>query len=162
MSATPKTMTRVDLYTDGACLGNPGGPGGWAAILRYNDTTRELSGGFLDTTNNRMEILAVLEGIESLTRPCQVDVYTDSRYVRDAVEKGWLKSWRRNGWVTASKTPVKNQDLWQRLIPLLERHKVTLHWVAGHSGHEENERCDRLAKAAAQRRDLQPDPGWNG
>jgi ribonuclease HI len=150
---------RVSLYTDGSSLGNPG-PGGWAAILRWNGHEKVISGGFSTTTNNRMEILAVVEGLALLKRRCSVDVYTDSRYVRDAVEKGWLAGWQRKGWKTAGKKSVKNQDLWLRLIPLLQTHDVRLHWVAGHSGHPENERCDELAKAAAMAADLPEDTGY--
>ncbi len=148
----------VTVHTDGACLGNPG-PGGWAAVLQYGETRKELSGGFILTTNNRMETLAVIEALASLKYPCRVDLYTDSRYVRDAVEAGWLAGWQRNGWKTSGKKPVKNQDLWQRLLPLLRTHEVRLHWLRGHAGHPENERCDRLARAAAQGRGLPPDPG---
>lgn len=151
--------TDVIAFTDGSCLGNPG-PGGWAAILEYNGTRKELSGGFRLTTNNRMEILAAVEALAALTRPCTVELYTDSRYLRDAVEKNWLGNWKRNGWKTAAKKPVKNQDLWLRLMELLARHKVRLHWVAGHSGHPENERCDELARAEAQKPGLPPDQGF--
>ncbi|THB64104.1 MAG: ribonuclease HI [Desulfovibrio sp.] len=143
------SLTPVTIYTDGSCLGNPG-PGGWGVLLIKGDTRKELSGGFRLTTNNRMEILAAVEALSALTRPCRVDLHTDSRYVRDAVEKGWLASWQKKGWKTANKKPVKNQDLWQRLLPLLQTHSVTLHWVEAHSGHPENERCDDLARTAAQ------------
>lgn len=152
-------MKDIKISTDGACLGNPG-KGGWAAVLRFNQHERELSGGFAPTTNNRMEVLAAIQGLEALTEPCRVQLYTDSRYLRDAVEKNWLGSWQRNGWKTAAKKPVKNKDLWQRLLPLLQKHKVTLHWVQGHAGDPDNERCDELAKAAAQDRNLPPDPGY--
>jgi ribonuclease HI len=150
----------VTLYTDGACLGNPG-PGGWGALLLMGDARKELSGGYKLTTNNRMEVLAAIEGLASLKRPCRVELYTDSKYLRDAVEKNWLKSWLRNGWLTAAKKPVKNQDLWERLLVLLSTHKVTLHWVPGHSGHPHNERCDALARAAAQTRNLPVDAGFS-
>ena len=149
----------VTAYTDGSCLGNPG-PGGWAAILIHGDARKELAAGFRLTTNNRMEILAVIEALGSLTRPCRVDLHTDSRYVCDAVEKGWIKSWQRNGWKTAAKKPVKNQDLWLRLIALLAEHPTRFHWVAGHSGHPENERCDELARSAAMGRVLPSDEGY--
>lgn len=148
----------VQIYTDGSCLGNPG-PGGWGAILRCNGTEKELSGGFSRTTNNRMEILAVLEGLSALKEPCAVDLYTDSQYVRNAVEKRWLANWQKNGWKTASKQPVKNRDLWERLLPLLKHHSVTFHWVRGHSGHAENERCDILARSQAERGGQPADPG---
>jgi ribonuclease HI len=151
----------VQLFTDGACLGNPG-PGGWAAILRWNDHEKELAGGYSRTTNNRMEILAAIEGLAALTRPCEVELFTDSKYLMDAIEKGWLRGWKRNGWKTSAKKPVKNQDLWVRLDPLLARHTVRWHWVRGHSGHPENERCDALAKAAAQAAGLPVDEGYGG
>jgi len=149
-------MKNVTLFTDGACLGNPG-PGGWGAILRYNGHEKELGGGFADTTNNRMEIAAVLEGLCALKEPCLVDVYTDSQYVRKSLTNGWLENWQRNGWRTAAKKPVKNQDLWRRLLPLLERHRVHFHWIPGHAGHPENERCDALARTWARRADLPQD-----
>lgn len=152
-------MKNIKLSTDGACLGNPG-PGGWAAVMRYKDHTLELSGGYAPTTNNRMEVLAAIEGLTALTEPCQIDLYTDSRYLRDAVEKNWLKGWQRNGWKTAAKKPVKNQDLWQRLLPLLEEHDISLHWVQGHAGDPDNERCDELAKAAAMKGSLPKDEGY--
>lgn len=141
---------RVQVFTDGSCLGNPG-PGGWAAILRYNGTEKELSGGFSGTTNNRMELRAVINALSALTRACGVDLYTDSTYIKDAVVKDWLGGWQRNGWKTAAKKPVKNQDLWRELLPLLKSHDVRFHWVRGHAGHPENERCDVLAKAQAGR-----------
>lgn len=155
------TQFDVIIFTDGSCLGNPG-PGGWAAIMRCNGQERELCGGFAPTTNNRMEILAVLESLESLREPCTVTLYTDSQYVRNAVEKKWLAGWRRNGWKTADKKPVKNRDLWERLVPLLDKHTITFKWVRGHSGHPENERCDELARGQASRRDLLADPGFTG
>lgn len=152
-------MSSVLIHTDGACLGNPG-PGGWAAVMRYGDKERELSGGYSLTTNNRMELLAAIEALESLTRPCEVALYTDSRYLADAIEKKWLKGWLKNGWKTAAKKPVKNEDLWRRLIPLLEKHTVRFHWLRGHAGHQDNERCDVLARSAAQRTGLPRDPGF--
>ena len=154
-------MKHVIIHTDGSCLGNPG-PGGWAAVLAHPDSAarRELSGGFRRTTNNRMEIMAVIAALEALKEPCAVDLHTDSQYVRNAVEKGWLKSWRAKNWVKADKKPVLNVDLWQRLVPLLERHEVRLHWLRGHAGHPENERCDELARAFAGRPDLPPDAGF--
>ncbi len=151
-------MKQVLIYTDGSCLGNPG-PGGWAAVLRCNGVEKELSGGFSRTTNNRMEILAVLEGLGALTESCKVDLYTDSQYVRNAVEKKWLAGWQKNGWKTSSKQPVKNRDLWERLLPLLAQHTVSFHWVRGHSGHPENERCDELARAQASRKGQPADLG---
>jgi len=151
----------VIIHTDGACLGNPG-PGGYAAVIEGNGESRELAAGYRRTTNNRMELLGVIEALASLKQTCGVELYTDSKYVGDAVEKGWLKSWQRNGWKTAAKTPVKNQDLWQRLMPLLETHKVRFHWLRGHSGHRQNERCDVLAKNAATARGLLTDEGYEG
>ena len=151
-------MKDVTIYTDGSCLGNPG-PGGWGAILRHGEHEKELSGGFAGTTNNRMEILAVIEALLALKTACRVVLYTDSQYVRKAVEERWLENWQRNGWRTAAKKPVKNQDLWQRLLPLLERHEVHFHWVKGHAGHTENERCDVLARAQAECRELPQDSG---
>ncbi|MBF0480450.1 MAG: ribonuclease HI [Desulfovibrionaceae bacterium] len=149
----------VLIHTDGACLGNPG-PGGYAAVLECNGKSRELAAGYRRTTNNRMELLAVIEALASLTEPCSVELYTDSKYVGDAVEKGWLSGWRRNGWKTADKKPVKNQDLWRRLMPLLETHTVRFHWLRGHAGHKQNERCDALAKNAATAAGLLKDEGY--
>ncbi len=152
-------MNTVTIHTDGACLGNPG-PGGWAAVLRFEDKEKEFSGGYSLTTNNRMEVLAAIKGLESLNQQCRVDLYTDSKYLRDAVEKRWIKGWQRNGWQTSAKKPVKNKDLWLRLIDLLSKHDVTLHWVRGHAGNPDNERCDVLARGVAQQKGLQPDPGY--
>nr|WP_279343292.1 ribonuclease HI [Fundidesulfovibrio terrae] len=149
------------IHTDGACLGNPG-PGGYGSILHWNGKEKELSGGYKLTTNNRMEILAVIVALEELTKPCQVRVVTDSMYVRDAIEKRWLANWKRNGWKTAAKTPVKNRDLWMRLDGLLAQHQVKFEWVRGHNGHPENERCDVLARRAAQGRELPVDTGYPG
>jgi len=142
---------RVELYTDGACSGNPG-PGGWAYILRHPATgkERETSGGESPTTNNRMELTAVIRGLEALTRRSVVDLYSDSQYVLHGL-KEWMASWKRRGWKTADKKPVKNQDLWMRLDELLREHEVRFHWVRGHSEHPENERCDALAVAARDR-----------
>jgi ribonuclease HI len=137
---------RVTIYTDGACSGNPG-PGGWGAILVYGGHEKELNGGEEHTTNNRMELMAAIAALETLTRPCDVDLYTDSQYLRDGIT-AWLKNWKRNGWRTAEKKPVKNVDLWQRLDGAMERHRVHWHWVRGHSGHDMNERADRLAREA--------------
>ena len=151
----------VAVYTDGSCLGNPG-PGGWAALLRYGATEKTLSGGFARTTNNRMELFAAIMALEALREACSVDLYTDSRYLRDAVEKGWLHSWKKKGWKTADKKPVKNQDLWERLSPLLARHTVRVHWLEGHAGHAENEAMDLLARSEAGKTDLTPDLGFTG
>jgi ribonuclease HI len=136
---------RVVIHTDGACSGNPG-PGGWGAVLAYKGREKELSGGEAMTTNNRMELMAAISALESLTRPCTVDVYTDSQYVRLGVTQ-WLANWKGRGWRTADKKPVKNEDLWRRLDEAQARHQVTWHWVKGHAGHAENERVDALARA---------------
>ncbi len=139
-------MKQVTLYTDGACSGNPG-PGGWGAILIYGRHEKELSGGEKATTNNRMELTAVIKGLEALSEPCQVDLWSDSKYVIDALEKGWAKGWRARGWVKGDKKPALNPDLWERLLELCQEHRVTLHWVKGHADDPYNERCDRLAVA---------------
>ncbi|SBW05164.1 ribonuclease HI, degrades RNA of DNA-RNA hybrids [uncultured delta proteobacterium] len=151
----------VHAFTDGSCLGNPG-PGGWAAILKFNVAEKVLTGGYARTTNNRMEIMAALFALEALKEPCKVVLFTDSRYLCDAVEKHWLRSWRKNGWKTAAKKPVKNRDLWERLSPLLERHAVTFHWLEGHAGHPQNERADALAREAASKPSLPADSGFGG
>jgi ribonuclease HI len=142
---TPQT---VEIFTDGACLGNPG-PGGWGAILLYRGEENELSGGEPETTNNRMEMLAAIIALESLTRPVSARLFTDSTYVRDGITK-WIHGWKKNGWKTAAKKPVKNVDLWQRLDSAAEKHFVDWQWVKGHAGHPENERADDLARAAAE------------
>lgn len=143
-------MKEVMIATDGACLGNPG-PGGWAAILRYGGHERVLTGGAAMTTNNRMEVQAALEGLAALKEPCRVTLLTDSRYLSDAISKGWLRSWVERGWRGSDKKPVKNIDLWQTMLPLLERHQVRFEWVRGHNNHPENERCDALARAEAEK-----------
>ena len=137
-------MKTVTLYTDGACSGNPG-PGGWGAILEFNGVEKELSGGEENTTNNRMELTAVIRGLAALKEPCHVRLTSDSKYVIDAITKGWVYSWKRNGWRKADKKPALNIDLWEQLLPLVERHQMEYVWVKGHQGHPENERCDRLA-----------------
>ena len=134
----------VELFGDGACSGNPG-PGGWGAILRFRGKERELKGGEAPTTNNRMELMAVIEGLSALTRPCKVAVTTDSQYVQKGISE-WMRSWKARGWKTADNKPVKNEDLWRRLDEVASRHRVTWHWVKGHAGHPENERCDALAR----------------
>ncbi|WIG55774.1 MAG: Ribonuclease HI [Rhodanobacteraceae bacterium] len=139
----------VELFTDGACLGNPG-PGGWAALLRWGGVEKMLAGGEAVTTNNRMELMAAIAGLEALKRPCSVQLTTDSRYVQQGIEQ-WLAKWRANGWRTADKLPVKNQDLWERLAVACARHKIRWAWVRGHSGHAENERVDRAAREQAER-----------
>ncbi len=137
-------MREVELYTDGACSGNPG-VGGWGAILRFGSAEKELSGGEMQTTNNRMELTAVIEGLSALKEPCRVILTTDSKYVADGVSKGWAEAWRKNGWKKADKKPALNPDLWEKLLDLLNVHNVEIKWVKGHAGHPENERCDRLA-----------------
>ncbi len=137
-------MKKVEIYTDGACSGNPG-PGGWGAILVYNTVEKELSGGERETTNNRMELTAVLEGLKALKEPCEVILTTDSKYICDAVNKGWVFSWKKNNWRKADKKPALNIDLWEKLLEELNRHKVEFVWVKGHNGHKYNERCDELA-----------------
>lgn len=137
-------MKTVEIFTDGACSGNPG-PGGWGAILRYNGKVRELSGGEALTTNNRMELTAAIQALSALKEPCKVELYTDSNYVRDGIS-GWIEGWKRNGWRTSDRKPVKNAELWQALDEARRRHQVTWHWVRGHSGHPENERADELAR----------------
>ena len=142
-------LPHVEIYTDGACRGNPG-PGGWAALLRMGKRERELSGGEPLTTNNRMELTAAIKGLEALKRPCRVQLFTDSNYVRDGITK-WIHGWRRNGWKTADKKPVKNAELWQELLDSCAPHRIEWHWVKGHSGHPENDRADALACAEADR-----------
>ncbi|EFG31226.2 ribonuclease HI [Simonsiella muelleri] len=141
-------MSSVYLYTDGACKGNPG-VGGWGALLRYGSHEKELYGGETHTTNNRMELTAIIAGLSTLTRPCEVVICTDSQYVKNGMES-WIHSWKRNGWQTASKKPVKNEDLWKQLDEQVKRHQVTWTWVKGHSGHPENERADALANLGVE------------
>lgn len=141
-------LTRVEIFTDGACKGNPG-PGGWGAVIRSGHHEKELSGGEADTTNNRMEMMAVVEALNALKRPCAVTLSTDSRYVMDGLTK-WIKGWQRNGWRTADKKPVKNADLWQELLAAARPHRIDWRWVKGHAGHPENERVDKLASDAAK------------
>lgn len=143
-------MKKVEIFTDGACSGNPG-PGGWGAILRCNGTEKELSGGEKDTTNNRMELTAVISALKALKYPCEVTVTTDSKYVYESVTKGWVYSWQKNGWRKADKKPALNPDLWSELLTLLDMHNVTFVWVKGHNEHPENERCDRLAVAECEK-----------
>jgi ribonuclease HI len=138
----------VQMFTDGACKGNPG-PGGWGAVLRFGEKEKELSGGEAHTTNNRMEMMAAIEGLKALSRPCRVILSTDSVYVKDGITK-WVHGWIRNGWRTADRKPVKNADLWQELLDATKRHNISWQWVKGHAGHPENERADRLASAAAE------------
>lgn len=137
-------MKKIEIFTDGACSGNPG-PGGWGAILRYNGVEKEFSGGEKETTNNRMELTAVIASLSALKEPCEVSLTTDSKYVCDSILKGWVYSWQKNNWRKADKKKALNVDLWEQLLPLLEKHDVTFNWVKGHAGHPENERCDKLA-----------------
>ena len=137
-------MKRVSIWTDGACSGNPG-PGGWGALLRFGDTERELYDGEPETTNNRMELTAAIEALNVLKEPCEVDLYTDSQYVKGGMTE-WIFGWKKNGWKTSAKKPVKNAELWQALDQAVSRHKINWHWVKGHAGHEENERADELAR----------------
>ncbi len=141
-------MKHIEIYTDGACSGNPG-PGGWGAILRFNGKEKELSGGEATSTNNRMELMAAISALNALKEPCAVDLYTDSSYVRDGIGK-WMINWKRNGWKTADKKPVKNAELWQLLDEARKPHLVTWHWIKGHAGHPENERADELARAGME------------
>ncbi|ABO50966.1 RNase HI [Desulforamulus reducens MI-1] len=146
-------LKEITMYTDGACSGNPG-PGGYGVVMLYKGHRKELSAGFRDTTNNRMELLATIVGLETLKEKCNVNLYTDSQYVVNAIEKGWAKKWRANGWMRNKKEPALNPDLWERLLKLCEFHNVKFNWVKGHAGHPENERCDQLAVAAAKQPNL--------
>ena len=155
---------KVSIFTDGAARGNPDGPGGYGTILQYVDPNgtlheRELSAGYKKTTNNRMELMAVIVGLEALNRPCEVELYSDSKYVIDAFEQHWVDSWLKNNWKNSQKKPVKNIDLWKRLLTAKEKHQVHFNWVKGHAGHPLNERCDSLATTAADGSDLLDDCG---
>lgn len=152
-------MKRVEIYTDGACRGNPG-PGGWAAILVCGKKEKELTGGEPQTTNNRMELTAAIEGLRALKQPSKVTLYSDSRYLVDGMTKGWARSWRARGWKRSSREPALNADLWAQLLELSEKHQVTFVWLRGHAGDPENERCDQLSVQAASRPGLPPDPGY--
>jgi ribonuclease HI len=158
---TAMPALEVTVYTDGSSLGNPG-PGGWGAILVWGDKRKEISKGYVNTTNNRMEIRGVIHALQELKRPCSVHIHTDSRYVCDAISKKWILGWMKNGWLTAGKKPVKNRDLWERLLPLLQKHTVQFHWIKAHDGHPENERCDELAKNAAKAPGRVADEGYLG
>ncbi len=149
-------MKEVSIYTDGSCLGNPG-RGGYGAILRYGKHEKELSGGFACTTNNRMEIYAAIAALSILREPCSVTLYSDSKYLVQAMENGWLASWRRNGWKKADKSAVLNVDLWQKLVQVMEMHKIKFQWVKGHASNPQNNRCDELARTAAAQDGLPPD-----
>lgn len=143
-------MKQVDIYTDGACSGNPG-PGGWGAVIVFRGIEKELSGGEAKTTNNRMELSAVIAALETLREPCEVTLYSDSKYIIDAIKQGWARSWKKNNWIKSDKKPALNPDLWERLLGLCDIHMLTPVWVRGHNGHEYNERCDRLAVAQADK-----------
>lgn len=144
------SLKEVTVFTDGACSGNPG-PGGWGAILRYGSREKELCGGEKETTNNRMELTAVIKALEALKEPCLVTLYSDSKYVLDALDKGWAKGWRAKGWVKSDKKPALNPDLWEQLLQLCEKHTVKTVWIKGHNEHPENERCDRMAVAESKK-----------
>ena len=154
-------MKTVTIYTDGACSGNPG-PGGWGAILEWNGIEKELSGGEDKTTNNRMELMAAIVALEALNRPCQVDLYSDSKYLVDAFNQHWIDSWLKKNWKRGKNEDVKNVDLWKRLLKAKEQHQVSFHWVKGHADNPLNERCDQLATSAADGNDLYVDEGING
>ena len=143
-------MKKVEIFTDGACSGNPG-PGGWGTILRYNGVEKELSGGEANTTNNRMELSAVINGLKALKEPCEVTLYSDSQYVCNALKLGWAKKWRSQGWMRNKKDPALNPELWGELLDLCDKHQLEIIWVKGHAGHPENERCDRLAVAESKK-----------
>lgn len=149
----------VHIYTDGACSGNPG-PGGYGAILKYGSHVREMSGGYRLTTNNRMELMGIIKALEELKRPCRVNLYSDSRYVVDAINLGWVRNWMKSGWRKSDRSPVKNVDLWVRLLDLAGQHEVKWIWVKGHSDNENNSRCDRLAVEASRGGGLPEDPGY--
>jgi len=153
-------LKKVDIHTDGACRGNPG-PGGFGVVMVSGKHRLELSEGYAHTTNNRMELLAAIVALETLTKPCEVRLWSDSRYVVDAMSKGWLLGWKRKGWVTSNRQPVKNRDLWERLDAATAEHEVEWKWLRGHAGHKENERCDELAVAASQASGLPADEGFD-
>jgi ribonuclease HI len=157
--AFSQSSKTVAIYTDGACTGNPG-PGGYGIVLLYNNHRKELSGGFRLTTNNRMEMMAAIVALQSLNQPCRVTLHSDSKYLVDAITQGWARKWQANGWKRNKKESAKNPDLWQQLLALCDHHQVEFRWVRGHAGDPENERCDRLAVAAAQDADLPIDEGY--
>ncbi len=157
-------MSKVQIYTDGSARGNPDGPGGYGVVLHFTDSAGQLhektiSAGYVKTTNNRMELMAAIVGLEALNRPCQVDLYSDSKYLTDAFNQHWIDKWVANGWVRGKSGPVKNIDLWERLLKAKAPHQVTFIWVKGHAGHPQNERCDKMAVAAALGGELLTDPG---
>ncbi|NOT54069.1 MAG: ribonuclease HI [Deltaproteobacteria bacterium] len=149
-------MKSITIYTDGACLGNPG-PGGYGVVLMYGESRKELSGGYRRTTNNRMELMAAIRGLAALKEPCQVRLISDSSYLVNAIEKGWARRWRTNGWRRQDKKPAENRDLWETILDLCDTHQVRFEWIRGHTGHPENERCDRLAVLAAKSPELPVD-----
>ncbi|MGI2853429.1 ribonuclease HI [Shewanella algae] len=151
-------LKQIQIYTDGSCLGNPG-PGGYGVVMRYKQHTKELSGGFALTTNNRMELLAPIIALESLKEPCKIVLTSDSQYMRQGITQ-WIHGWKKKGWVTSNKTPVKNVDLWQRLDKATQQHQIDWRWVKGHAGHTENERCDALAREAAEANPATVDQGY--
>ena len=158
-------MGKVQIYTDGSARGNPDGPGGYGTVLQYMDPQgqlheRALSCGYIRTTNNRMELMAAIAGLEALTRPCVVELYSDSKYLTDAFNQKWIDNWVKNNWKRGKSGPVKNIDLWERLLEAKKPHQVTFHWVKGHAGHPQNERCDQLATSAADGTDLIADEGF--
>jgi ribonuclease HI len=153
------TLQRVTIYADGACLGNPG-PGGYGVILLYGNHRKELSGGYRLTTNNRMELTAAIKGLAALKKPCEGDLFSDSAYVVNAIEKGWARRWQANGWYRPNKKMAENRDLWEELLSLCDRHRVRFKWIKGHAGHPENERCDQLAFRAAKQPNLPADKGY--
>lgn len=152
-------LKSIQIYTDGSCLGNPG-PGGYGVVLKYRGHLKELAGGFAMTTNNRMELMAAIAALECLKEPCEIDLSTDSQYVRQGIMQ-WLQNWKRNNWRTSNKEPVKNKDLWQRLDAACQPHQIRWHWVKGHAGHVENERCDVLAREAASNNPTAVDSGFS-
>jgi ribonuclease HI len=156
-------MKNIKIYTDGGCIGNPG-PGGYGVVLLFGEHRKELSDGFKETTNNRMELLACIKGLEALKERCRVALYSDSKYVVDGISKGWAQRWQKNNWIRNKKTGDRavNSDLWQQLLELVKQHDVTMNWVKGHAGNEENEICDQLANTAARSHPEQIDPGYPG
>lgn len=156
-----KLMKKIDIYTDGACSGNPGA-GGYGIVMLYKGVRKELSQGYRVTTNNRMEMLAVIKALECLKEPCQVTLYSDSKYVVDSITKGWVYGWKKRGWIKSDKKKALNVDLWERLLPLLEKHQVEFIWVKGHAENVENERCDELARGAIASGDLLEDENYRG
>lgn len=152
-------MKQVVIYTDGACKGNPG-PGAYAAVMLAGEHRKELAAGYRLTTNNRMELLAAISALELLNKPCKVELHSDSKYLVQAINDNWISGWQKKGWVNAKKEPVKNQDLWRRLLTVMEPHEISWHWVKGHAGNKENERCDKLANEAVMDDDLLEDDGF--